>query len=176
MPDGRMALMEALQKADDGNFPRSRAETVLQLLLEADVEGATGAGRCERSSERATRRNGCRDRSLDTRLGQPNLRIPKRRTGTCFPPFLEARKTTETALISVIEGERANANGPREPANGIAGVSTRKVDDPVQAMWLGGISRARYRSLARRSTSRAPHSRSGRSTATGLVSGSMRPA
>ena len=38
MTDDRMALIEALQKADDGNFLRSLAETVLQILMEADVE------------------------------------------------------------------------------------------------------------------------------------------
>lgn len=44
MTDDRMALIEALQKADDGNFLRSLAETVLQILMEADVEGMIGAG------------------------------------------------------------------------------------------------------------------------------------
>jgi hypothetical protein len=37
MTDDRIALMEALQKADDGNFFRSLAGTVLQILMEADV-------------------------------------------------------------------------------------------------------------------------------------------
>lgn len=68
MIDDRMALMDALQKADDGNFLRNLAETVLQILMEADVEGVTGAGRYERSGERSTWRNGYRDRTLDTRL------------------------------------------------------------------------------------------------------------
>jgi putative transposase len=65
MTDDRMALMEALQKADDRNFLRSLAETVLQILMEADVEGMIGAGRYERSGERSTWRNGYRDRTLD---------------------------------------------------------------------------------------------------------------
>jgi hypothetical protein len=86
-----MALMEALQKAEDGNFLR---------CLAADshgggLEGMIGAGRYERSGERSTWRNGYGDRTLDTRLGRLNLRIPKLRTGGYFPPFLEARKTTE---------------------------------------------------------------------------------
>lgn len=37
MPDDTMALIEALQKADDGNFLRSLAESVLQTLMEADL-------------------------------------------------------------------------------------------------------------------------------------------
>ena len=59
-----------LEKAGDGDFLRSVAEAVLQLLMEADVDGLIGAGRYERSGERTTWRNGFRDRSLDTRLGQ----------------------------------------------------------------------------------------------------------
>ncbi|MGQ7794041.1 transposase, partial [Faunimonas sp. B44] len=137
MTDDRMALMEALQKADDGNFLRSVAETVLQILMEADVEGVIGAGRYERSGDRATWRNGYRDRTLDTRLGQLNLRIPKLRTGSYFPPFLEARKTTEKALVSVIQEAW------------IAGVSTRKVDDLVQAMGLSGISKSQVSKLCK---------------------------
>jgi putative transposase len=58
MTDDRMALLEALQKADDGNFLRALAETVLQILMEADVEGVIEAGRYERSGERTTWRNG----------------------------------------------------------------------------------------------------------------------
>ena len=56
-----------------------------------------GAGRHERSGERTTYRNGDRDRTLDTRLGVLQLRIPKFRQGSCFPPFLEPRKTSEKA-------------------------------------------------------------------------------
>ncbi len=54
MTNDRMALLEALQKADDGNFLRALAETVLQILMEADVEGVIGAGQYERSGERTT--------------------------------------------------------------------------------------------------------------------------
>ena len=103
MTDDRVALIEALQKVDDGNFLRSIAETVLQILMEADVDGLIGAGRYERSGERSTYRNGHRERSLDTRLGSLNLKIPKLRTGSYFPGFLEPRKTVEKALVAVIQ-------------------------------------------------------------------------
>ena len=36
----RMALLDALQKADDGNFLRALAETVLQMLMEAEMSRA----------------------------------------------------------------------------------------------------------------------------------------
>src|SRR5258707_15852066 len=103
MTEERMALVELLQKSGDGDFLRAVAEAVLQILMEADVEGLIGAGRHERTGDRLNYRNGYRDRSLDTRLGPLSLRIPKLRQGSYFPPFLEPRKTAEKALVMVIQ-------------------------------------------------------------------------
>ena len=47
--------------------------------MEADVDGLIGAGRYECNGECCIWRNGFRDRNLDTRLGQLQLRIPKLR-------------------------------------------------------------------------------------------------
>ena len=127
MTEERLPLNELLQKAGDGDFLRAVAESVLQLLMEADVEGLIGAGRHERAAARLNWRNGYRDR-LDTRLGSLNLKIPKLWAGSYFPPFLEARKTTERALVAVIQEAW------------IGGVSTRRVDEIAQAMGLSGIS------------------------------------
>ena len=91
MTNDRLPLAELMAKADDGDFLRSVAESVLQILMEADVEGVIGAARYERSGERATYRNGYRERGLDTRLGTLNLKIPKLRTGSYFPGFLDHR-------------------------------------------------------------------------------------
>lgn len=88
----------------DADFLRSAAEAVVQLIMEADVEGQIGAGRHERTGDRLTYRNGLRDRTLDTRLGSLALRIPKLRQASYFPPFLEPRKTSEKALVAVIQG------------------------------------------------------------------------
>ena len=98
MTEERLPLAELLAKAGDGDFLRSVAEAVVQLLMETDVEGLIGAGRHERSGDRTTYRNGYRDRTLDTRLGSLQLRIPKLRQGSYFPPFLEPRKTSENEL------------------------------------------------------------------------------
>ena len=122
MTEERLPLAELLAKSDDGDFLRSVAEAVLQLLMEADVEGLIGAGRHERTGERLNRRNGFRDRSFDTRLGTLQLRIPKLRQGSYFPPFLEPRKTSEKALVAVIQEAW------------IGGVPTRRVDDLVLRM------------------------------------------
>ena len=103
MTEDRLPLAELLQKAGDADFLRAVAEAVLQLLMEADVEGLVGAGRHERSPERLNYRNGHRERALDTRLGTLQLRVPKLRQGSYFPPFLEPRKTSEKALVAVIQ-------------------------------------------------------------------------
>ena len=92
MTEDRLPLTELLQKAGDGDFLRAVAEAVLQILMETDVEGLIGAGRHERSADRLNYRNGYRERTLDSRLGQLQLRVPKLRQGSYFPPFLEPRK------------------------------------------------------------------------------------
>jgi transposase-like protein len=137
MTEETLPLAELLAKAGDGDFLRSVAEAVVQLLMETDVEGLIGAGRHERSGDRTTYRNGYRDRTLDTRLGALQLRIPKLRQGSYFPPFLEPRKTSEKALVAVIQEAWVN------------GVSTRRVDDLVQAMGLAGISKSTVSKLCK---------------------------
>ena len=52
MTNDSLPLAELLTKAVDGDFLRSVAEAVVQLLMETDVEGLIGAGRHERSGER----------------------------------------------------------------------------------------------------------------------------
>ena len=137
MTDDRLPLAELMQKAGDDDFLRSVAKAVVRPLMETDVDGLIGAGQHERSGERTTYRNGYRDRTLDTRLGSLQLRIPKLRQGSCFPSFLEPRKTTEKALVAVIQEAW------------IGGASTRKVDDLVQAMRFAGISKSTVSKLCK---------------------------
>jgi putative transposase len=137
MTEDRLPLAELLQKAGDGDFLRAVAEAVLQILMESDVEGLIGAARHERSADRLNYRNGYRDRTLDTRLGTMALRVPKLRQGSYFPPFLEPRKMSEKALVAVIQEAW------------IGGVSTRRVDDLVQAMGLSGISKSQVSKLCK---------------------------
>ena len=137
MTEDRLPLAELMAKAGDGDFLRGVAEAVVQLLMETDVDGLIGAGRHERTPERSTYRNGYRDRTLDTRLGSLQLRIPKLRQGSYFPPFLDPRKTSEKALVAVIQEAW------------VSGVSTRRVDDLVQAMGLSGISKSTVSKLCK---------------------------
>ena len=135
MTEERMALLELLQKSGPGDFLKELAELVLQRLMEFEVEGLIGAAKHERSESRLNHRNGYRERAFETRLGTLELRIPKRRQGSYFPGFLEPRKITERALVAVIQEAW------------IQGISTRKVDDLVQAMGMSGISKSQVSTL-----------------------------
>lgn len=76
----------------DGELLRQLGQFVLQRLMEADVESKVGAALGERTEDRTTHRNGYRDRSLQTRIDELNLKIPKLRDGSYFPSFLEPRR------------------------------------------------------------------------------------
>jgi putative transposase len=127
-----MALMDVLRKGEDpqADFLQEGVRWLVQELMEAEVSAQIGAGRYERSAERATQRNGYRTRPWDTRVGTLELAIPKLRTGSYFPSWLEARKRGEQALISVV----AEAY--------VQGVSTRKVEALVQSLGIAGISKS----------------------------------
>jgi transposase-like protein len=133
-----MALLGAIQKSDDGDFLKTVAEAALQRIMDFDVENLIGAGRHERSADRLAYRNGYRERSLETRLGTLDLKIPKLRSGEAyFPAFLEPRRTIEKALTAVIQEAW------------IAGVSTRRVESLIQAMGMSGISKSQVSKLCK---------------------------
>ena len=97
MTDASMPLIELLQKQDDGDFLRAVAETVLQLLMEHDVEGVIGAGRYERGDGRLTLRNGYRDRELPFR----RLQLPPRDHSGLATPSAKMRLQSSFMLMTV---------------------------------------------------------------------------
>src|SRR5690606_23259916 len=123
--DISIALEELLDKTGaDVDFLREAVRALVQELMEIEVTRQIGAARHERTPERKTHRNGYRHRSWDTRVGTIALRIPRLRQGGYLPCFLEPRRRAERALLSVIQEAYVH------------GVSTRKVDDLVQALGL----------------------------------------
>jgi transposase-like protein len=78
---------------------------------------------------------GYRDRDWATRAGTVALRIPKLRRGSYFPGFLHPRRTAEKALAAVIQEAY------------IQGISTRAVDNLVQALGLTGVSKSQVSRL-----------------------------
>jgi len=130
-----ISLSELAAKGADADFIKQTLQFALQRLMEIDVEALCKAAYGERSEERANSRNGYRERALETRAGTVGLKIPKLRTGSYFPDFIEPRRTAEKALTAVIQEAY------------IQGISTRSVDDLVKAMGMTGVSKSQVSRL-----------------------------
>ncbi len=117
-------VVSYLLEEEGVDFLRESLSWVVQQLMEAEVSELIGAERGARSEERLTHRNGYRPRRWDTRAGELELAIPKIRRGSYFPSFLEPRRRSEQALVSVIQQAY------------VCGVSTRKVDQLVESLGL----------------------------------------
>lgn len=130
-----MNLQTLLEKTTDPDFLREMISFTAQRLMALEVETLTGAEPGARTPDRLNHRNGYRDRDWETRAGTVELRIPKLRKGSYFPAFLEPRRMAEKALTAVIQEAY------------VQGVSTRSVDDLVQAMGMSGISKSQVSRL-----------------------------
>src|ERR1700744_5660218 len=104
-----------------------------QRMMDADVEVACNAGYGEVTPDRVNSRNGYRRRECDTRAGTIELAIPKLRTGSYFPGFLEHRRRAERALASVVAtsyllGGSTRRGGDKLPAPlGVVALSKSQV-------------------------------------------------
>ncbi|BBL78494.1 hypothetical protein RxyAA322_24350 [Rubrobacter xylanophilus] len=103
--------------------------------MELEVEEHIGASRHERTAERSGVRNGYRHRQWDTRVGTVELSVPRVRDGSYFPSLLEPRRKAERALSAVVQEAYVH------------GVSTRKVDELVQALGMSGVSKSQVSRL-----------------------------
>jgi putative transposase len=134
----RIGLTELLCKArmeHDADFLREGVRLLSQALMEIEVEEHVGASRHERTPGRTGQRNGYRERSWDTRVGTVELKVPRVREGGYFPSLLEPRRRAERALSAVVQEAYVH------------GVSTRKVDELVKALGMGGISKSQVSRL-----------------------------
>jgi putative transposase len=126
-----LELSEALRAADGGDVMRLMLGAMLQALVDAEATAHIGAGPHQRTPERTTQRNGTRDKVVATTAGDLTVKIPKTRTGSFFPTLLAPRRRIDVALHAVIMESYVH------------GVSTRKVDDVVEALGVtSGISKS----------------------------------
>jgi putative transposase len=129
-------LRKQVESAPDGL--RTMLTEMVNVLMNADIDGICGAGYGQRTDERVNSRNGYRARPWDTRAGTIDLQIPKLRHGTYFPGWLlEPRRRAEKALTAVV----AEAY--------LQGVSTRRVEDLVQSLGIEKLSKSQVSVLAR---------------------------
>ena len=135
MTADKIALQSLLEKSSDTSLLREMIGFAAQRLMELESDVLCGAAHGERSPDRINQRNGFRHRDWETRAGTVELRIPKLRRGSYFPGFLEPRRSAEKALTAVIQEAYVH------------GISTRSVDELVQAMGCSGISKSQVSRL-----------------------------
>jgi len=137
----RMTTPEVVAKTmidEHSDFLREAVAMVAAQLMEAEITAEIGAARGEVSAERQTHRNGYRPRGWETRVGEIELGVPRKRSGEAyFPSFLEPRRPCEQAIVACVMEAYVN------------GVSTRKVDRLVEQLGIHGMSKDRVSDLCK---------------------------
>src|SRR5499426_2949693 len=100
---------------DQEDFLRPLVREVVQQVLEAEMEEAVGASKGERTPERVGYRAGYYGRTLVTRVGKLELRVPQDRQGRFRTEIFERYQRSEKALVAALAEMY------------VQGVSTRKV-------------------------------------------------
>jgi transposase-like protein len=142
MAEGQsMTTSEVVAKTlldEHADFLKEAVAMVAAQLMEAEISREIGAVRGERSAERETHRNGYRPRAWETRVGEIDLLVPRKRSGEAyFPSFLEPRRPCEQAIVACVMEAYVN------------GVSTRKVDRLVEQLGIHGMTKDRVSALCR---------------------------
>jgi transposase-like protein len=137
-----MTVGDVVAGVRDGRLEDFVGEAVVLVareLMESEIAGEIGAELGEVAPEaRSTHRNGYRPRVWETRVGEIELLIPRKRQGPAyFPSFLEPRRRSEQAIVAVVMEAYVN------------GVSTRKVDRLVEQLGIGGMTKDRVSALCR---------------------------
>jgi transposase-like protein len=101
--------------AGDADFLRTLMRVALQEVLEAEMTEAVGAGKGERTASRVGYRSGYYGRTLITRVGKLELRVPQDRDGRFSTELFERYQRSERALVAALAEMY------------VQGVSTRKV-------------------------------------------------
>ena len=87
--------------AGDEEFLRALVRTA-QEVLDAEMTEALGAEKGERAAGRQGYRSGYYGRTLITRVGKLELRVPQDRTGRFSTELFERYQRSERALVSAL--------------------------------------------------------------------------
>jgi putative transposase len=101
--------------SEDGDLLKTIIEQTVQQVLEAEMEETLQAGKGERSEQRLGYRSGYYNRTLVTRVGKIELRVPQDRQGRFRTEVFERYQRSEKALVAAMLEMY------------VQGVSTRKV-------------------------------------------------
>jgi transposase-like protein len=101
--------------SSDPDFIRPIVQQVVQEMLEGEMEEALGAQKGERTAGRVGYRSGYYSRTLITRVGKLELRVPQDRQGRFRTEVFERYQRSEKALVAALAEMY------------VQGVSTRKV-------------------------------------------------
>jgi putative transposase len=101
--------------AGQEDFLRPLIQEVVQQVLEAEMDEAIGAAKGERTASRSGYRSGYYGRTLVTRVGKLELRVPQDRQGRFRTEIFERYQRSEKALVGALTEMY------------VQGVSTRKV-------------------------------------------------
>jgi len=103
MTDDMMNLRSLVEKSADADLVCEMIGFAAEKLMALEVGTKTGADYREENDFRLAQRNAYRDRDWETRADTVELCIPKLRTGSYFPSFLEPPRMAEKALMAVIQ-------------------------------------------------------------------------
>jgi len=88
--------------AGDEEFLRALVRTALQEVLEVEMTEALGAEKSERTAGRLGYRSGYYGRTLITRIGKLELRVPQDRAGRFSTELFERYQRSERALVAAL--------------------------------------------------------------------------
>ena len=88
--------------AGDEEFLRALVRTALEEVLEAEMTEALSAEKGERTAGRQGYRSGCYGRTLITRVGKLELRVPQDRAGRFSTELFERYQRSERALVTAL--------------------------------------------------------------------------
>ena len=88
--------------ARDEEFLRALVRTAIEEVLEAEMTEALGAEKGERTAARLGYRSGYYGRTLITRIGKLELRVPQDRAGRFSTELFERYQRSERALVAAL--------------------------------------------------------------------------